>query len=104
MTRKDKKSLKSDLIILLVHLLKYKFQSKRITNSWLFTIVEHHKRINKNLKKSPSLKNYLIEIFDQVYKLARQEASTQTKLPVDIFPTQCPFTLENILNPDYLPE
>ena len=104
MTRKDKKSLKSDLIILLVHLLKYQFQSKKITNSWLFTIVEHRKRINKALKKSPSLKNYFVEIFDQVYKLARQEASTQTGLAMDIFPTLCPFTLENILNPEYLPK
>ncbi len=100
----SKKALLSNLEILLIHLLKYKFQAKKRTRSWFLTIKEHRRRINKAFKETPSLKNYLPEIFLKVYQNAREEASTQTKLPVDIFSTQCPFTLENILNPDYLPE
>ncbi len=102
MTKSQRESLISNLKILLIHLLKYKFQSEKRTNSWLSTIKEHRKRLNKALKKSPSIKNYLEKILTNSYTKARKKASLETKLPVDIFPIQCPFTLENILNPDYL--
>ena len=59
MTRKDRKALISNLTILLIHLLKYKFQPKQRTKSWFLTIKEHRKRLNKALKNIPSLKKLL---------------------------------------------
>ena len=99
----SKKALLSNLEILLIHLLKYKFQPEKRTRSWSLTIKEHRKRINKAFKETPSLKNYLQENFLKVYQNAREEASNQTKLPIDIFPTKCPFTIENTLDIEYLP-
>jgi hypothetical protein len=41
--------------------------------------------------------------FNYCYEYARKEAAAETGLNLDIFPKTCPFILENVLNPDYLP-
>ncbi|MCD8488409.1 MAG: DUF29 domain-containing protein [Desertifilum sp.] len=41
-----------------MHLLKWKYQAEKQTNSWRFTIREHRKLIRNLLKDSPSLKPY----------------------------------------------
>ncbi len=45
MGRSERKAVRSNLrILLIMHLLKDKYQPEKRTNSWLFTIVEHRKR------------------------------------------------------------
>jgi hypothetical protein len=82
----QKNALESNLIILLIHLLKWKYR----------------RRILKSFKDSPSLKRYFAEIFEECYQEARQQASDETGLSLDTFPLQYPFTQELILTPDYL--
>jgi hypothetical protein len=104
MGRSEKRAVKSNLTILLMHLLKYKYQQKKRSKSWLRTIVEHRRRLLILLEDSPSLKNYLQEVFDNSYQAARQDAATETRLALTIFPTQSPFNPQDTLNPDYLPD
>jgi hypothetical protein len=104
MGRSEKRAVKSNLTILLMHLLKYKYQSEKRSKSWLRTIVEHRRRLLILLEDSPSLKNYLQEVFDNSYQAARQDAATETRLALTIFPTQSPFNPQDTLNPDYLPD
>jgi hypothetical protein len=101
--RSEKRALESNLKIILIHLLKWKYQSDKQTNSWKFTIREHRQRIHKELSESPSLKPYLAEIFPDVYEDARQLAADETGLDITIFSSECPFSLEDIQNPDFLP-
>ncbi len=54
MGRSEKNALKSNLKILLMHLLKYQFQPKKRTNSWRYTITKHRQRILDSLEISPS--------------------------------------------------
>jgi hypothetical protein len=105
MGKNQKDALESNLIILLMHLLKYQYQpQKRIdSNSWRHTIVEHRRRLLRSLKKNPSLRCYFDEVFDECYQDARQDAKTETQLPLNTFPKVCPFSKEEILNPDFLP-
>jgi hypothetical protein len=103
MGKRDRNALKSNLKILLMHLLKYKYQPEKITNSWLYTITEHRQRIRDSLETSPSLKSFLREVFDRSYQDARRLASDETGLSIKIFPQDCPFIFEDILNIDYLP-
>lgn len=98
----QKNSLESNLIVLLIHLLKWKYQPEQRSGSWKGSIREHRRRILKSFKDSPSLKRYFEEIFEESYQEARQQASDETGLSLDIFPPQCPFTQELILTPDYL--
>lgn len=104
MGRSEKQTLESNLQIVLMHLLKYKYQPKRRSNSWRFTILEHRDRLETSLENSPSLKPYFFEVFDKCYVKARKKAATETGLSIDTFPAKSPFTPEETLNPDYLPE
>ncbi|WRH65538.1 MAG: DUF29 domain-containing protein [Planktothrix sp. GU0601_MAG3] len=104
MGRSEKSAIESNLRILLMHLLKYKYQSDKRTNSWLFTIREHRKRLRNDFKNSPSLKRYFLEVFQECYQDARELAADETGLSINTFPVESPFSQEDTLNPDYLPE
>jgi hypothetical protein len=104
MGRSEKSAIESNLRILLMHLLKYKYQSEKRTNSWLFTIREHRKRLRNDFKNSPSLKRYFLEVFQECYQDARELAADETGLSINTFPVESPFSQEDTLNPDYLPE
>ena len=104
MGRSQKSAIESNLRILLMHLLKYKYQSDKRTNSWLFTIREHRKRLRNDFKNSPSLKRYFLEVFPECYQDARELAADETGLSINTFPIESPFSQEDTLNPDYLPE
>ncbi len=105
MGRSQKDALESNLTILLMHLLKYQYQpgKRQDSNSWRYTIVEHRRRLLRLLKKNPSLRRYFEEVFEDCYQDARQDTKTETQLPLATFPEACPFSQEDILNPDYLP-
>lgn len=102
--RSEKRELESRLTILLMHLLKYKYQPSKRSNSWLFTIREQRLRILKSFKDSPSLKNYFQNIFSEIYSDARALAADETGLKIDTFPKNSPFNIESVLNYDWLPE
>jgi len=104
MGKREKQSLKSNLRVLVMHLLKYKCQPEKRTRSWLLTINEHRQRILDTLEDSPSLKNYYQEMFYKCYQNARKNASIETGLNLNIFPEIPPFNLDEVLNQDFLPE
>jgi hypothetical protein len=102
MERSEKRAIKSNLKILLMHLLKYKYQSQKLSNSWKYTIREHRGRLQDNFQDSPSLKSYFTEIFDECYQEARKLATDETGLSLNVFPLESPFTQEETLDSDYL--
>jgi len=104
MGRSEKRALESNLVILLMHLLKYKYQPERRTNSWLSTIFEHRRRLNKHLQDSPSLKNYFAENFMECYQDARHLAALETGLSLDTFPIESFLTVDECLNQEFLPD
>ena len=104
MGRSEKRAVKSNLIIVLLHLLKYKYQPAKRTNSWKSSIREHRRRLRDDFQASPSLKRYFEEIFDECYQDGREQAADETGLPLDTFPNLSPFTPTEVLNPDYLPQ
>ena len=103
MGKSEKRAVESNLAILIMHLLKYQFQPEKCSNSWLFTIREHRRRLERLFKDSPSLKRYFTEIFSECYQDARELASAETGLPLETFPSDPPFTTEEVLNPTFLP-
>jgi len=103
MARRQKQAVKSNLRILLMHLLKYQYQPGKRSNSWKATIREHRNRLEDNFADSPSLKNYFEEVLSECYSKARNLASDETNLPINTFPSELPFTLQEVLDFDYLP-
>lgn len=103
-SRREKREVYSHLKILLMHLLKYKYQPSRRSNSWRSTIREHRQRLKKAFSDSPSLKGYLQDIFNECYSDARELAADETGLALADFPLESPFDREDTLNGEYLPD
>jgi hypothetical protein len=99
----QKNALESNLVVLLLHLLKWKYQPEKRSNSWKSSIREHRRRIRNQLKTSPSLKPYLFKILAECYHDGRELAADETGLELDIFAQNLPFTIEQILEPEFLP-
>jgi Domain of unknown function DUF29 len=107
MGRSEKRAIESLLTKLLVHLLKLKcWDSERERNQghWQGEIRTFRRQIKKSLKDSPSLKPYILEIFDECYQDARKEASDRSELPLDIFPLTPIASLEQILDENWFPK
>ena len=102
MGRSERRAVYSNLKILLMHLLKYRYQPQKRSNSWISSIVEHQQRLKKAFKESPSLQPYYVEVFNECYQDARELAAAETGLAIEDFPVETLFTPQEILNSDYL--
>jgi len=102
--RSGKYEIVSRLEVLLCHLLKWQFQGEKRTNSWRATLREQRRRILDVIEESPSLKRYPGEKLDRAYIIGRGAAIDQTRLPESTFPETCPYTIEQVLDPDFLPD
>jgi len=93
-----KSSIESYLLVALTHKLKMKYafddQCKRI---WQVSIDNAKDPIICILEDHPSLKIYPSLIFEKTYKRARRNAAKQTGYNIDIFPEECPWTIDQIL-------
>jgi hypothetical protein len=96
--------LENQLSRLLMHLLKYQHQPSRRSRSWRVSIVNARIRIGKYLRDNPSLKARLSELVPDAYKDAVKAASVQTDLPAKEFPPECPYTFEQMMDDEFLPE
>jgi hypothetical protein len=97
--RNDKKSLRSHVIVLLMHMLKQKYQpeGQGNSNSWDSSIQNATMEVKFLLKDSPSLKNELRKLYHEAYEASRERASFETQLPLKTFPKECPWEMEEIL-------
>ena len=102
--RSDKRQIESRLEILIAHLLKWKYQPGRRSASWTSTITQQRLKIKGLVEESPSLERYPGKVFLDQYLGARIEASKDTGIAFDLFPEECPFTIEEILDVDFFPE
>ena len=106
MGRSQKRAIKSLLIKLLEHLLKLKCwdtERERNQGHWKGEIRTFRRQIKDELKDSPSLKPYILEIFEVCYQEARKEASDRTQLIIDFFPLIPIGSLEQILDENWFP-
>lgn len=101
--KSEQRELESRMVVLVAHLLKWAYQPERRGASWQSTIIAQRKGIAVRLRKTPSLRPDLLdpEWQDVVWSEAVAQATNETSL--DTFPPSCPWTTEQILSPDWLP-
>jgi hypothetical protein len=104
MGRSERNVLKSYLNLLFMHLLKWQYQPERRGSSWQKSIKVHRYHVLVQLKENPSLKGCLDEIVKAAYESARYDAEKETELHLNIFPKHMPFTLDEALQEEWLPE
>ncbi|MDZ8068829.1 MAG: DUF29 domain-containing protein [Nostoc sp. DedQUE08] len=102
--RSEQKELGSYLQVLLMHLLKCQYQPERKTKSWVNTISNCRNQIQDCLEDTPSLQCLLEdrEWIQKYYRRARRDAANETEKPIETFPLECPFTMEQVLNSEFL--
>lgn len=99
MGKSEKRSLESYLERLIEHLLKLRYwhqQRDRNYRHWQVEIVNFRNRIKRLLKRSPSLKRYMQEIYLEVYQDAVESQKIEFDIPEDNF-----LELDKILEKDY---
>jgi hypothetical protein len=104
MGRRDRRELESRLRLILHHLLKWQVQPELRSPSWRNTLIEQRRQAEKLLKESPSLQPQVPALRDEAYPDAVRDTVHETGLRALAFPADCPFTIEQILDPAYLPD
>jgi hypothetical protein len=97
LAKTERARIESALRMLLIHLLKAKYQPQKHTRSWDNTIGVQRLHLTKYLRESPSLRPRLPEILADAYETARFDAENETGLMLDTFPETCEWTLAEVL-------
>jgi predicted nucleic acid-binding Zn-ribbon protein len=102
MGRSEKRELVTRLNVLLLHLLKWRFQPERRSRSWQVSVANTRDELADHLADNPSLKAMLPEAVAKAYSRARRSASVETGLPEGTFPTDCPWTFDQAMGEDLI--
>jgi hypothetical protein len=101
--RSERREIRSRLEILLIHLLKWRFQPDRRSVSWEASIEEARRRIEDVLADNPSLRAVPAEALAGAYRLAVL-SKTIRRLELERLPQACPWTVDQVLAADFWPE
>ncbi len=104
MGRSEKRELVSRLTILLIHLLKWRFQPDMRTKSWRKNVTVQRVRLESHMRDNPSLKSTLAEGIKEAFRVARLEAEAETGIDESTFPTVCPWSFEQLMDEDFWPD
>ena len=100
--RSDRREIRSRLKVICEHLLKWQFQPDKRSTSWRTSIHNSRDKIADLIAESPSLANYPAGQLAGAYVPARRDAAEETGI-ADL-PETCPWTIEQVLDPDFWPE
>jgi hypothetical protein len=100
----EKGELIGALRLLLLHLLRWRYQPGKRGPSWEARIRVLRDRVDHHLSDNPSLKTVLPEALAVAYRDARHEAVAETGLAQSTFPQTCPWTAEEVLDEGFWPE
>ena len=101
--RSDKRELRSRMIVLLAHLLKWSAQPELSGRSWRATIGVQRRQIAILLDDSPSLRPLLKQVMVDEYGRAVATAVRETGLFAESFPAGCVWTADEVLGDDFFP-
>lgn len=103
----------SYLLRLLIHLLLYDYweSEKEWSGKGWETEIDNFRLELDLLFESKVLYNYCVQVLDKIYQKARKNAimrsgtlrERKSQLSPDIFPGNCPYSLAEILSPEWLP-
>ena len=104
--KSEQRELENRMAILLAHLLKWQYQPAIRGASWQKTIKVQRTQVNRRIQKTPSFKHTLqdAEWWEDTWGDAITQASKETGIELTVFPESCPWTSEQILDQEFLPE
>jgi hypothetical protein len=98
LARKERRVIRSRFEVLLLHLLRQRFQPMKASRGWEATIQEQRLRLRELLEENPSLATdpEVADAARKAYRLARLRAVRETGLALETFPTEIPFSTAEI--------
>jgi hypothetical protein len=100
----ERRELTNRLTVLLMHLLKWQFQPARRGAAWSLTIRVQRMDISDLLNDEPGLKPEIPQAFEKAYRKARLLAANETGMDEATFPKQSPYSIEQTMADDFMPE
>jgi Domain of unknown function DUF29 len=100
--RSERREIVSRLEVLLLHLLKWRFQPDQRSQSWWASIRDARNELERVLEDNPSLRALPAERLPKAYANARVRTLEETGLYH--LPEACEWTADQILSPKFLPE
>ena len=96
MSRRDRNKVFSRFVQLMMHLLKWQYQPEMRSGSWSSSI--EFQRMELQLEcAAMTLRNHAGDTLNAAYEKAKKLAAKETGLEQSVFPTRCPFTLDELL-------
>lgn len=95
--RSEKRTLRSYLEVLLMHMLKIEYQPKKKTRSWELSIKNSRIKAKSVINENPSLKPKLNQILKEAYESACLDAAQETGLDEQVFPKECPWNIKDLI-------
>lgn len=103
MAKRDRREVYSRLAVLLHHVLKWMYQPEKRSRSWRITVVTQRQELLRDVGQGV-LRAHAEAVLSDCYHDAVERAALETDLPITTFPSECPYTLEQLLSPDLLQE
>ena len=104
MGKSEKKELVSRLRVLMLHLMKWQFQPEGRGSSWQRTIKVQRVDLQAHMLQNPSLEAQLPVSIASAYEGAVIEAADETGLPEERFPSLCPYSYDQMMDPGFWPD
>lgn len=102
--KSEKRELQSRMCALMAHLLKWAYQPGRRGHSWDKTIREQRAAIGRDLAKYPSHTALLHDPDWLGVAFGRARATTYVETGQPALPDQLPWTLAQLMSPDFWPD
>jgi hypothetical protein len=104
MGKTEKRELTSRLTVLILHLVKWRFQPAKRSRSWRLSVEGQRLDIEALLQDNPSLRPIVSDLIGQAWRRALIDAQKETGLESSVFPAVCPWGQDSILSDDFWPE
>src|SRR5437667_8445008 len=90
--KSERSAVRSQIKRMLLHRIKQRIQPERDGASWRASIADARQQIRDQVASSPSLRPYLYQNLDKIYRDAVELALIETDLPAaaESLPDQCP--------------
>src|SRR5947207_7244731 len=98
MGRSDRRELKSRLVILVMHLLKWRHQPGARSRSWSATIDEQRLQIESILAESPSLRPSVAAMLGEAHAVARARVIAESGLAAEVYAEACVLPGEDVID------
>ena len=99
MAKRDRREVESRLVVLMMHILKWKHQPDQRSGSWRGSIIAQQQELS-GAADGGVLRNHAESVLERAYRKAVDRAAAETGLPPDAFRAECGYSVDELLSFD----